>query len=215
MSTDKRKAQFRAYYYRHQEDAKKQARELAAKKRAEQRATETPEQADQRRAEFNAYARAQYEKKKDDRRAKRNQHNAKTGAQKTPKRVAWRKAWKRKQYYTKPSYRIAQLLRDRLRHALRGVGVKKSQRTLVLLGCDLPMLLKHIEVQWSEGMSWSNFGNGHGRWNIDHIRPCASFRLDDEEQQRACFHFSNLRPAWWIENLRKNSFYNGQRWSQR
>jgi hypothetical protein len=54
-------------------------------------------------------------------------------------------------------------------------------------------------------MTWEN----HGRygWHIDHIRPCASFDLADPEQQRKCFHYTNLQPLWASENMRK-----GDKW---
>ena len=43
------------------------------------------------------------------------------------------------------------------------------------------------------GMSWDNYGSA---WHIDHIRPCSSFDFSDPEQQKKCFHFSNLQPLW-------------------
>jgi len=53
---------------------------------------------------------------------------------------------------------------------------------------------------------WDNYGSG---WHIDHIRPCSSFDLSDEEQQRACFHHSNLQPLWVKDNLEKGSKWEG------
>lgn len=50
-------------------------------------------------------------------------------------------------------------------------------------------------------MTWENYGV-HG-WHIDHIRPCKSFDLTDPEQQKECFHYTNLQPLWWWENLEK------------
>ena len=52
-------------------------------------------------------------------------------------------------------------------------------------------------------MTWQNYGDG---WHIDHIHPCAAFDLTDPEQQKACFHWSNLQPLWAIDNFRKSSF---------
>ena len=34
--------------------------------------------------------------------------------------------------------------------------------------------------------------------------PCASFDLTDPEQQRQCFHYTNLQPLWAADNIRKS-----------
>lgn len=50
-----------------------------------------------------------------------------------------------------------------------------------------------------------------GGWEVDHIRPCASFDLTDTGQQKECFHWTNLQPLWELDNDRKDSWYNGVR----
>ncbi len=60
---------------------------------------------------------------------------------------------------------------------------------------------EHLEKQFKEGMTWENHGL-YG-WHIDHIIPCASFDLTDLEQQKKCFHYTNLQPLWAKENLIK------------
>lgn len=49
-------------------------------------------------------------------------------------------------------------------------------------------------------MTWENYGPV---WHVDHIRPCASFDLQDPAQQRECFNFKNLQPLFAKENLKK------------
>lgn len=51
-------------------------------------------------------------------------------------------------------------------------------------------------------MSWENYGIRG--WHIDHIKPCASFDLSIIEEQKECFHYTNLQPLWWHENLAKS-----------
>ncbi len=97
-------------------------------------------------------------------------------------------------------YRIRSLLANRLGHALRKRKAQKIDTTLDLLGCSISFLIEHLEKQFTDGMTWDN----HGKWHIDHIRPCASFDLLDEDQQRICFHFSNLQPLWASDNFSKS-----------
>ena len=76
----------------------------------------------------------------------------------------------------------------------------KSKHTLKLLSCSLESLKKHLESQFKPGMSWSNYG----KWHVDHIIPCASFDLSKSEEQRKCFHYTNLQPLWAEDNWQKS-----------
>ena len=126
----------------------------------------------------------------------------------TDKGKAYRRSIDRKEYFaayvrnkraTDDNYRLADNLRTRLYTALQGNG--KAATTEELLGCTFEQAVAHIEVQFTAGMSWAKMGvNGI---HIDHIRPCASFDLTDPEQQRECFHYTNLQPLWAKDNLRK------------
>jgi hypothetical protein len=98
--------------------------------------------------------------------------------------------------------RILNALRCRIKCALKNKIHIKSQKTLKLLGCSLDTVRQHIESQFKEGMSWDNYG--HKGWHLDHIKPCASFDLTDPKQQKQCFHYTNLQPLWWWENLEKS-----------
>jgi len=101
-------------------------------------------------------------------------------------------------------FRITESLRARVRNTLGGKN--KSVRTLELIGCSVEELKQHIESLFLEGMDWGNYGE----WHIDHIRPCASFDLEDKEQQKLCFNWRNLQPLWAIDNIIKGAkWYNG------
>jgi len=85
---------------------------------------------------------------------------------------------------------------------IKNAGKKKSLKTVQYLGCSIAELMEYLQKQWQPGMSWDNHAlNG---WHIDHIRPCASFDLTDIEQQKLCFHYTNLQPLWAEDNLRKS-----------
>lgn len=78
----------------------------------------------------------------------------------------------------------------------------KNASITKLIGCDIPHLKSHLELQFRSGMNWSNYG--FSGWHIDHITPCASFDLSLEDERMRCFHYANLRPLWAHENLTKN-----------
>lgn len=92
-------------------------------------------------------------------------------------------------------------LRRRVNRALENNS--KSASTMELIGCSIEFLKEHLQNQFKEGMTWENYGI-YG-WHIDHIIPCTSFNLVDPEQQKKCFHYTNLQPLWAEENLRKGS----------
>lgn len=103
-----------------------------------------------------------------------------------------------------PKEKVEMVLRRRFKKVI--VAMKKGKQWCswrVLIGCSVVEIKEHIEKQFVEGMSWENHGNGHGKWNIDHIKPLYSFNLMDLEQQKIAFHYTNTRPLWWIDNMRR------------
>jgi hypothetical protein len=113
--------------------------------------------------------------------------------------------YRRIRYQTNQQARLTDLLRA----AVRGVMVhRRSKRDWDrdaklrdIIGCSKGELRTHIEAQFLPGMSWSNYGRDG--WEIDHIKPCASFDLTSHDHVRECFHYTNLRPLWRIDNMRR------------
>lgn len=100
---------------------------------------------------------------------------------------------------TDPQFKLIKTLRSRLASVIKRQNISKSNSTIDLLGCSVSFLKEYLESKFKEGMTWEN----HGEWHIDHIRPCASFNLLDEEEKKKCFHYTNLQPLWAYENLSK------------
>jgi len=102
-------------------------------------------------------------------------------------------------------YSLLCKLRSRINSVIKSRGVRKAHKSIELLGCTVKECREHLEKQFKEGMSWDNHGL-YG-WHIDHIKPCALFDLTDPEQQKQCFHYTNLQPLWAEDNLRKGDTY--------
>lgn len=94
-------------------------------------------------------------------------------------------------------FKISENMRNRVRLALK--NGKKCGKTMDLVGCSIEQLKNYLESLFQENMSWDNYG----LWHIDHIKPCISFDLINPEEQRRCFHYTNLQPLWAEENLKK------------
>lgn len=105
--------------------------------------------------------------------------------------------------------RLRKALRRRLEKAIAKLKGRNwgslTKRARELLGCTLPELQAHLEARFQPGMTWDNHGYGPTQWNVDHIKPVASFDLSDEGQARECFHFTNLQPLWHLDNMKKRN----------
>ena len=100
-----------------------------------------------------------------------------------------------------PEFKLLKTLRSRLGSAIKSQSVYKDKATLELVGCSISHLKGFLEAKFKDGMTWKN----HGEWHIDHIKPCSSFNLLDDQQKKQCFHYTNLQPLWAKENLSKGA----------
>ena len=108
-------------------------------------------------------------------------------------------AYNKKRYNTDPYFKTVFCLRTRILKLLKLKNADKFNKFYDYLGCTKQEFIEYFQQKFKEGMTWEN----HGEWHIDHIKPCASFNLLNEEEQKKCFHYTNLQPLWASENLSK------------
>lgn len=104
-----------------------------------------------------------------------------------------------KKYRAIPGNKIIINFRIRLNGLLKGRN--KSKSTMELIGCSKEFLVNYIEKQFTTGMNWDNYGRRG--WHVDHIKQCVLFDMTKSEDQHKCFHYTNLRPLWAEDNLRR------------
>ena len=112
-----------------------------------------------------------------------------------------RRLREKERYKTDPDFKFRKDSRRRILNALKKQNTFKNGSTVSLLGCSILEARQHIEKSFTDGMSWDN----HGEWEVDHILPCASFDLTDLEQQKKCFHYTNLQALWKMDNKLKGA----------
>ena len=103
---------------------------------------------------------------------------------------------------TDVGYRLAHLLRGRLRIAL--AQNYKTGSAVRDLGCSIPDLRAHLESLFEPAMTWGNYGIGKGKWHIDHIMPLSAFDLTNRQHFLLACHYLNLQPLWGEENIAKH-----------
>lgn len=101
-------------------------------------------------------------------------------------------------------YRVKQKLRAAVQSAFQRIKKNKTANTEKLLGCSWEEAKARIESLWMEGMSWENHGKEPHCWQIDHIRPVASFKENELDQMNL---ITNLQPLWFKDNNQKKDKY--------
>jgi ribosome-binding ATPase YchF (GTP1/OBG family) len=110
--------------------------------------------------------------------------------------------YSKKIYHNNIDYKISLNLRNRLNDALKN-NIKTSS-VIKLLGCSLKDFKLYLEQQFLPEMNWKNHGT---MWEIDHIKPCASFELSDLTQQSSCFNYTNHQPLFKTTKIAKSLGY--------
>jgi hypothetical protein len=87
--------------------------------------------------------------------------------------------------------------------SIKRSGYSKTSKTVKILGCSIEDFKKHLEKQFAEGMTWDN----RNKWHIDHKIPISWGA--SEEEIIALNHYTNLKPMWAEDNIKKSNKYIG------
>lgn len=131
--------------------------------------------------------------------AKKNMSEAQKKAYKDGRKVSWNKLPENELLARK---KMRNAMGSALHRTLKRIGTIKEGTKTKILGYTTLQLKEHIESLWEVGMTWKNYGNRKGQWDIDHIKPISSFSLDVPPS--IVNALSNLRPMWADENLHKS-----------
>lgn len=104
------------------------------------------------------------------------------------------------------NFRLSINLRSRIRYAIKNAKGSKTLKCTELTGCSYKELRKYLESKFLPTMTWENYGK---YWQVDHIIPCSKFNLTLEEEQRKCFHYTNLQPLFRITTVIEGITYIG------
>lgn len=99
---------------------------------------------------------------------------------------------------TDPNFKLAKTLRNRYLGVLK--RNRLSESSLEILGCSVECFKQWLEFRFLDDMSFENHGTV---WDLDHVVPICKFELQNEEEIRKCFHWTNFQPLYSSQNKRK------------
>jgi len=105
----------------------------------------------------------------------------------------------KEKYKTDIFFRIKSNVRHRINSYIKTKKFLKKQQSFNLVGCSIYELKTYIENQFTDGMTWENYGQFG--WHIDHKIPLNTSTTENEIY-KLC-HYTNLQPLWWRDNLTK------------
>lgn len=186
----------KAYYVANKDAINKYNKEYAEKNKsaiAEQRKQHRIQNADMRKESMREWylKNAEYAKAK----AKEYREANKD------KMTEWSKEYRKEREKVDPVFKLVRRIRTLIYIKIRSHGYTKKSKTYSILGCSYDEFATHIAKQFTQGMSWENYGD----WHIDHIIPVASATSEDDVIRLN--HYTNLQPLWARDNLVKGCSY--------
>jgi hypothetical protein len=134
---------------------------------------------------------------KSDKSKNRQKERAKTISFKE-KRRQYIKAWNQEKYSNDDLFVLKKRLRARLKWAFKQKNEPKSRKSENYIGTSWKLCREFIEAQFTNGMNWDN----KNLWHVDHFFPISIAK--NRDQLKKLLHFTNLRPMWAVENIRKS-----------
>lgn len=104
-----------------------------------------------------------------------------------------------KKRYSDPRYIIRSSIRKSIIYYSN--KSKNNEKSSKYIGCTVSFFKTWIEYQFKKKMTWENHGS---YWHFDHVKPCASFDLSNDDEILKCYNWTNYQPLKAIKNLKKS-----------
>lgn len=119
--------------------------------------------------------------------------------------LRYKERWQKHKRKTDPRYRLDENMGSAIANSLKSRKNGKSWEALT--DYTLEELMKHLERQFDNKMSWDNYG---GYWAVDHIKAKSLFNytFPDDSEFKQCWSLKNLQPLEKIKNIKKRNYLN-------
>jgi hypothetical protein len=118
----------------------------------------------------------------------------------------WRKTkreYEKNRKASDPLYKLISNFRTAIYTVLKENNITKFGHYFDILQYTPEELINHLEKQFTEGMTWENYGI----WHVDHKLPITSFNIQEigDGEFMKCWSLENLQPMWGDENIKKSN----------
>ena len=102
-----------------------------------------------------------------------------------------------------PAYKLISNFRTAIYQVLKENNVEKNKHYFDILKYTPEELISHLEKQFTDSMTWENYGE----WHVDHRMPISSFVFEsvDDDSFIKCWSLENLQPMWGKDNIVKGN----------
>jgi len=102
----------------------------------------------------------------------------------------YQRNYKKQKRETDIEFRLKDNLKTRLNSCVK---LRKKNKFINELGCDISTFRLHLENKFTPEMNWDNYGT---YWEVDHIHPLS---------KSGSFHYTNTQPLTVKENREKSA----------
>jgi len=102
-----------------------------------------------------------------------------------------------------PLYKLISNFRTAIYQVLKENNVKKNGHYFDILKYTPEQLIEHLEKQFSDEMTWDNYGD----WHVDHKHPISLYNIKEigDNEFMKCWSLDNLQPMWGVDNIKKSN----------
>jgi hypothetical protein len=132
-----------------------------------------------------------------------NDYHQKWRDENIEKHRKYKRDYERNRKATDPLYKLISNFRTAIYQVLKESNVDKNEHYFDILPYSQEELIQHLENQFTDDLTWDNYGE----WHVDHIIPISSFNIREmgDEEFIKCWSLENLQPLWGEENIRKSN----------
>jgi hypothetical protein len=138
-----------------------------------------------------------------DNRDRLNDYHQKWREKNIDKHREYKRKYEKHRKDTDPIYKLISNFRTAIYQVLKENNVDKNGHYFEVLKYTPEELINHLEKQFTDGMTWDNYG----QWHVDHKLPITHFNINEigDDEFMKCWSLSNLQPLWGDENIRKSN----------